>query len=103
MDAMDDPYQAPTLAYNRDVDQLVVTNTINSEVEEEEILELDDEEESKVLETTYSKDTMMDWEEEKEGTEPTTPRLKMGSNDVNSTPKEIGSPQYVQHIDGQYC
>jgi hypothetical protein len=68
MDAMDDPYQAPTLAYNRDMDQLVVTNTINNEVEEEKIMELDDEEESKVLETTYSKDTMMDWEEEEEGT-----------------------------------
>jgi hypothetical protein len=27
----------------------------------------------------------------------------MGSNDVNSTPREIGSPRYVQHIDGQYC
>jgi hypothetical protein len=26
----------------------------------------------------------------------------MGSNDVNNTPKEISSPQCVQHIDGQY-
>jgi hypothetical protein len=72
-------------------------------VEEEDILELDDKEESKVPKTTYLEDTMMDLEEEKEGTKPTTPRLEMGSNDVNSTPKEIGSPQYVQHIDGQYC
>ncbi len=72
-------------------------------MEEEDILELDDKEESKVPKTTYLEDTMMDLEEEKEGTKPTTPRLEMGSNDVNSTPKEIGSPQYVQHIDGQYC
>ncbi len=71
-------------------------------MEEENILESDDEEKNKVLETTYLEDTMMDLKEEEEGTKPTTPRLEMGSNDVNSTPREIGSPQYVQHRDGRY-
>jgi hypothetical protein len=83
-----------------------VTNIINDEVEEEDILESNDKEESyKVPETTYPKNTMMDLEEEEEeeGTKPTTWRLEMGSNDVNNTPKEIGSPQYVQHRDRQYC
>lgn len=102
MDAKNDPYQAPTLAYSMKMDQLVLTNTINNEVEEENILESDDEEKNKVLETTYLEDTMMDLKEEEEGTKPTTPRLEMGSNDVNSTPREIGSPQYVQHRDGRY-
>jgi hypothetical protein len=41
-----------------------VTNTINNEVEEEDILELDEKEESKVPKTTYLENTMMDLEEE---------------------------------------
>lgn len=55
MDAKYDPYQAPTLAYIMEMDQLVVTNTINNEVEEEDILESDDKEENKVPKTTYPK------------------------------------------------
>jgi hypothetical protein len=37
----------------------------------------------------------MDEEEEEE--EPTTPRLKMGSNDVNNTPKDIGSTHSMRY------
>ncbi len=44
-DVKDDPYKTPTLAYNREMDQLVVANTINK-VEEENISGLDDKEES---------------------------------------------------------
>jgi hypothetical protein len=32
--AEDDPYETPTLAYNREMDQLVVANTFNNEVRE---------------------------------------------------------------------
>ncbi len=36
-------------------------------------------------------------DEEEENLEPATPRTKIGSNDVNSTPKEVGFAQYVLH------
>ncbi len=38
----------------------------------------------------------MTYEEEK-GLESATPRTKMGSNDVNNTPKQVGFAQYVHH------
>jgi hypothetical protein len=34
-------------------------------------------------------------DEEEEGLESATPRTKIGSNDVNNTPKEVGFAQYV--------
>ncbi len=39
--------------------------------------------------------------EEEEGSKLATPRTKIGSNDVNNTPKEVGSTQYVQHNERQ--
>jgi hypothetical protein len=33
--------------------------------------------------------------------ESATPRTKIGSNDVNNTPKEVGFAQYVWHKDRQ--
>jgi hypothetical protein len=47
-DAKDDPYQTPTLSYNREMDQLMVANTINNEVDAKDILGLNDKEESEV-------------------------------------------------------
>jgi hypothetical protein len=43
--AKDDPYETPTFTYNRETDQLMVANTINNEVEKENILGLNDEDE----------------------------------------------------------
>ncbi len=68
MDVKDDSYQTLALFYNREINQLVVANKITNEVDVEDILGLDDEEESEVLETTYPKDTKMDLEEEHEAT-----------------------------------
>jgi len=38
IDVKDDPYKTPTLAYNREMDQLVVANIINIKVEGENIM-----------------------------------------------------------------
>jgi hypothetical protein len=57
-DVKDDPYKTPTLAYNREMDQLVVANTINIKVEEENISRSNDEEESEGPKTTHLRDTM---------------------------------------------
>jgi len=46
-DVKDDPYETHTLAYNREMDQLVVTNTFNKKVEEENITGPNDEEKSR--------------------------------------------------------
>jgi hypothetical protein len=37
-----------------------------------------------------------------EGTKPATPRTETASNDVNNTPREFDSTQYVQHKNKQY-
>jgi hypothetical protein len=79
----DDPYKTFALAYNREMDQLVVANIVNNEVEDENISGLDNEEENKGLETTHLGDTTIDSNEEKEKS--MTPRLEMGSNDANNT------------------
>ncbi len=47
----------------------------------------DDKEESKVPDTTYSKDTMTNSEEEYKTTKLIARRSQMGSNNVNNTPK----------------
>jgi hypothetical protein len=39
---------------------------------------------------------------EEESSKPTTLRIETGSNDVSSTPREIGFAQYVHHRDKQY-
>jgi len=85
----------------------VAVYIISSKVEKEDsttclkgrMTKLDEEEESKVPKTTYPKDTIMDSKEEEENIELMTPRSKMGSNDVNNTPVEIGSTLYIQHKD----
>jgi hypothetical protein len=38
IDVKDDPYKTPTLAYNREMDQLVVANIVNIKVEGENIM-----------------------------------------------------------------
>jgi hypothetical protein len=108
-DVKDDPYETPTLVYNREMNQLVVANIINSEVEKENILGLNDKEGSEGPETTHLRDTIIDSDEEKEESmtprskmdeemeESTTPRSRMGSNNVNSTTRKIGSIQYFRH------
>jgi hypothetical protein len=47
-----------------------------------------------VPKTMCPKDVVMD--EEEDGTEPTTTRIEIGCNDVNSTHKKIGSTSYVR-------
>jgi len=75
------------------MDQPVVANIVSSEVDEEDILGLDDKEKNKVL-----KDTTKDLEKEEEATKSATPRLEMGSNDMNNTSKENGYVQFVQFV-----
>jgi hypothetical protein len=65
----------------------VVANIITNEVNAKDIPSLDDEEESKVLNTTYSKNTMTNSEEEYKTTKSIAQRSQMGSNNVNNTPK----------------
>jgi hypothetical protein len=105
------------------MDQLVVANTINNEVEKENISGLNDEEESEGLETTHPRDTMTNSDEEeeksvtprsemdkeveelmtsrfeldKEAKESAIPRSEMGSNNVNSTPRKFGFVHFVRH------
>jgi len=88
----------------------VAVNIISNKVEKEDsttclkgkMIELDDIKESKMLETTCPKDTIMDLREEEENIKMMTPRLETGSNDVNNTPIKIGSILYVQHKYKQY-
>jgi hypothetical protein len=54
----------------------------------DQLMGLNDKEESEVQETTYLEDTMIDLEEEHKTTKPTTPKSQMGSNNVNNTPRE---------------
>ncbi len=71
-------------------------NTISNEVEQNnfatfpngKMTKLDDEKESTVPRTPCLKDAMID---EEEGSELATPRIETSSNDLNNTPKEIGS------------
>jgi hypothetical protein len=66
-DVEDDPYETPTFAYNKEMDQLVVTNTFNRKVEKENITRPNDEEKSEGPKTTHPRDmtTNSDKEEEK--------------------------------------
>ncbi len=85
----------------------MVANIVNIKVEEEDILGLDDEEESEGPKTTHPRDTTINPLKEKEEfatprskmdeeeEEPLTLSLEMGSNDVNNTPREISSTQFV--------
>ncbi len=93
----DDPYKTPTLAHNREMDQLVVANTFNNEMKWENILRPNDEKENEGPETTHLRDkTLYSNEEDEEPTtpksimdeevkEPVMPRPEMGSNVVNIT------------------
>jgi hypothetical protein len=68
MDAKDDSYQTLAFSYNREMDQLVVANTIINKVDVEDILRSNDEEKIKVPKKIYLEDTMMDLKEEHEAT-----------------------------------
>jgi hypothetical protein len=57
--------------------------------------ESNDEEEITMPKTTCSKDTMTNTKEEEKGMESTTPKSKMGSNDVKSTPIKNNYTQYI--------
>jgi len=73
----------------------VEANTITSKVEEEdfatcvdvEMTEFDHKEKNTTLETQNPEENMTN--EEKEGLEPSTPRIETSSNDVNNTPREL--------------
>ncbi len=84
-------------------------NIITNKVEEDEdsttcanvgTMESDDKEESMMPEPQSPKENMTN--EEEENPKSTTPRTKIGSNDVNSTPKKVGSKQYVYHKERQF-
>ncbi len=104
----DNPYEAPTFTYNNEMDQLVETNTITNEVEDEDSIacadarmtKLDDEEESMMPEP-WSLEKKMTIEEE-ENPKLVTLKIEMGSNDVSNTPREVGSTQYVHHRERWY-
>jgi hypothetical protein len=57
-------FQTLALSYNKEMDQLVMANTINNEVDVEDISWSNDEEESEVQKTTYLQNTMIDSKEE---------------------------------------
>jgi hypothetical protein len=65
----------------------VVANIITNEMNAKDNPSSDDKEESKVPDTTYSKDTMTNSEEEYKTTKLIARRSQMGSNNVNNTPK----------------
>jgi uncharacterized protein YaaW (UPF0174 family) len=69
-----DPYQTLALSYNKEMDQLMMTNTIINKVDAKDVSRLNDEEEREVLETIYPKDTTMDSEEQHKTTKSTTPK-----------------------------
>jgi FtsZ-interacting cell division protein ZipA len=71
----DDPYETLALAYNREMDQLMVAKAINNKVEEENLIGPEDKEESEGPKTTHPINTTIDSNNEKE--EPTTPRSIM--------------------------
>ncbi len=69
----DNPYEAPTLTYNKEMDQLVEANIITNEVEEEEdsttcadvgMTESDDEEESTMPKPQSLEENMTNEEED---------------------------------------
>ncbi len=93
IDAKHDPYETPTFAYDREMDQLMVTNTFNRKVEKDNITRSNDEEKSEGQKTTHPRDMMTNLDEEEKKS--ATPWSKMGSNNVNITPREIG---YVHSI-----
>jgi hypothetical protein len=53
MDVEDDSYQTFALFYNKEMDWLVVANTITNDVDTKDILRSNGEKESEVPETTY--------------------------------------------------
>jgi hypothetical protein len=89
IDAEDDPYETPTFVYDREMDQLMVTNTFNRKVEKDNITRSNDEEKNERQKTTHPRDMMTNLDEKEEKS--TTPWLEMGSNNVNITPREIGN------------
>ncbi len=92
----DNPYEAPTLTYNKEMDKLVEANTITNDMEEEVSIacadagmtKSNDEEESMMLEPQSPLKKMTN--EEKESPKWATLRTKTSSNDVSNTPKEVG-------------
>jgi hypothetical protein len=73
IDEEDDPYKTPAPAYNKEMDQLMVANTINNEMEEENILRPNDKEKSEGPKITHPRDMTIDSNEEEE--EPMTPSV----------------------------
>jgi hypothetical protein len=53
MDVEDDSYQTLAISYTKEMDQLVVANTITNEVDAKEIMGSNDEEKNEVPKTTF--------------------------------------------------
>jgi hypothetical protein len=51
----DDPYETLAFAYNREMDQLVVANTIENEMEKKNIPRLDDEKKQRAKDNTLGR------------------------------------------------
>jgi hypothetical protein len=96
------PYnEKAALAYNKEMDQQVATNTVNNKVEKKNILGPYNEKEGEGIEKTHLGDTTTYSNDEKEKL--TTPRLQMdekakelvtpkselGSNNVNNTLRKL--------------
>jgi hypothetical protein len=98
-DTDDNAYELFALAYNREMDQLMLMNNIANIKEKESrfptylgkgMIEMDDEEETTPTTTKCTRDKMMDTSEEEQTTPHATPRLAIGSNNVNMTFPKIG-------------
>ncbi len=93
----DDPYETPTFAHSREMDQLVVANTINNKVEKEDISGLDDKEEK-----WRAKDnTLMKYHNKFGQKKGKTNNIKIwngrGSEKTNDTKVKNGFKQCQQH------
>ncbi len=85
-DAKDDAYKTPILTYNRELDVIVLTNSITkSDLKEESS-------------SPYLEDVVMNSKEKTTNLENTTlvatPQSIMGYNELNDPPMALGSIQY---------
>ncbi len=89
-DAKDDPYETLILAYSKEMDQLVEVNIIRNEVDENDYDTCPNGRMTK-KKTWCPRHHAQVMDEEEECTKLTTPRTKLNYNDVNNTPRGIGS------------
>lgn len=88
-DIEDDPYEMLVFAYNKEMDQLMLTNSFTTSEGEEfksptcpkqGMIEIDDEEETTIMITTCPKNVMTNSNDKEKTTLRRTLRFKVGSN-----------------------